>query len=379
MPRIPRGLSNGNPEWQKQISRKLGLESTIRPRGRIRENMSKSSLSPLSLKCRDIQYLNEISYSYWKAQALFVAVEMELFTLLGDKSKSCKTISKRLKSNLRATEMLLNALVSLGLLSKTKGIYKNTASSSRYLVKGNSLYQGDRIHHFHNLWDNWSKLGVAVKTGNPTAYENAKEVVDERRLREFIKAMHNIGMIQAEEVCRKLDLKKCHKLLDLGGGQGTYAVKFVKKNPKMTAVVFDLPDVIKFTKRYIRKSEMKERVMVQAGDCLEDSLGKELYDIVFVSNLLHIYKPVENQRILKKCWDSLKKKGIVAIKEFILNSSKTKPQFGTLFSLNMLIGTNGGSSYTEKDMKGWLRKVGFKNLKKINLSLDSGLITGCKN
>ncbi|MFQ5714161.1 MAG: methyltransferase [Candidatus Scalinduaceae bacterium] len=333
--------------------------------------MSKSSLSPLSS-------LNEISYSYWKAQVLFVAVEMDLFTLLEGKGKSCKAISKRLRANLRATEMILNALVSLGLLSKTKGVYKNTAISNRYLVKGNSLYQGDRIHHFHNLWDNWSGLGVAIKTGKPTAYENAQEDVDEHRLREFIKAMHNIGIVQAEEVCKRLDLKKCHKLLDLGGGQGTYAVRFVKENPKITAVVFDLHDVTKITKRYIRKSGMKERVMVQAGDCLKDGLGKELYDIVFVSNLLHIYKPVENQRILKKCWDSLEKKGIVVIQEFVLDSSKTRPLFGTLFSLNMLIGTSGGSSYSEKDMKGWLKKAGFKKIKKIDLSLDSGLIIGYK-
>jgi hypothetical protein len=262
--------------------------------------MSKSSLSPLSSKCGDIRYLNEISYSYWKTQVLFVAVEMDLFTLLEGKGKSCNVISKRLGSNLRATEMILNALVSLGFLNKTKGVYKNTAMSSRYLVKGNSLYQGDRIHHFHNLWDYWSKLDIAIKTGKPIAYENAQEEVDEQRLREFIRAMHNIGTIQAGEVCKRLDLKKFHRLLDLGGGQGTYAVRFVENNPEMKAVVFDLPDVIKIAKRYIRKSGLKERVITQAGDCLKDNFGKELYDIVFVSNLLHIYKPNENLKILKK-------------------------------------------------------------------------------
>ncbi len=72
------------------------------------------------------------------------------------------------------------------------------------------------------------------------------------------------------------------------------------------------------------------------------------------------------------------KKGIVVIQEFILNSSKTRPLFGTLFSLNMLIGTSRGSSYTEGDMKGWLKKFGFKKIKKIDLSLDSGLIVGYK-
>ncbi|ODS31047.1 MAG: methyltransferase [Candidatus Scalindua rubra] len=326
----------------------------------------------------DIQYLNEISYSYWKAQVLFVAVELDLFTLIEGKGKSCKTVTKTLRTNLRATEMFLNALVSLGLLSKVNGIYKNTAISNSYLVRNRSLYQGDRIHHFHNLWDYWSRLGVAVKTGKPTAYDDAEEEVDEHSLREFIKAMHNIGIVQAGEVCRKLHLRKYHRLLDLGGGQGTYAIKFVEKNPKMRAVVFDLPDVIKITKEHIKKSGMKGQVVTKSGDCLKDDFGKELYDIVFISNLLHIYKPNENQKILKKCWDSLSEKGIVVIQEFILNSAKTKPVFGTLFSLNMLIGTSGGSSYTGVEMRNWLKKTGFKKIKKINLNLDSGLIIGHK-
>jgi ubiquinone/menaquinone biosynthesis C-methylase UbiE len=274
--------------------------------------------------------------------------------------------------------MVLNALVSLGLLRKVKGVYKNTAMSNRYLVKNRPLYQGDRIHHFHNMWDYWSKLSVAVKTGKPTAYDNAGEEVDEQRLREFIRAMHNIGTVQAGKVCSKLHLKKYRSLLDLAGGQGTYAVRFVERNPKMRAVVFDLPEVIKIAREHIKKSGMTGKVATKVGDCLKDSFGKELYDIVFVSNLLHIYKPDENRRILKKCWDSLLKKGIVVIQEFVLNSAKTQPLFGTLFSLNMLMGTHRGSSYSYVEMKEWLKDVGFKNIKRVNLDMDSGLIIGHK-
>jgi predicted nucleotide-binding protein (sugar kinase/HSP70/actin superfamily) len=97
-----------------------------------------------------------------------------------------------------------------------------------------------------------------------------------------------------------------------------------------------------------------------------------------VSNLLHIYRPGENRKILKKCWDSLLKKGIVVIQEFVLNSAKTQPLFGTLFSLNMLMGTHRGSSYSYVEMKEWLKDVGFKNVKRVNLELDSGLIIGHK-
>ena len=329
-------------------------------------------------KPKDIEYLNEISYSYWKAQVLFVATDMDVFTLIAGNGKSCKVIARKLRTDLRATEMILNALVSLEFLRKIGEVYRNTAISNRYLVKGSQLYQGDRIHHFHNMWDCWSKLNVAIKTGKPTAYDNAEEEVDEKRLREFIRAMHNIGAVQAGEICRKLHLKKYYSLLDLAGGQGTYAVRFAKENPKMKAVVFDLPEVIKITREHIKESGMKGKVATKAGDCLKDSFGKELYDIVFVSNLLHIYKPGENRKILKKCWDSLLKKGIVVIQEFVLNSAKTQPLFGTLFSLNMLMGTHRGSSYSYVEMKEWLKDVGFKNVKRVNLELDSGLIIGHK-
>ncbi len=329
-------------------------------------------------KPKDIEYLNEISYSYWKAQVLFVAIDMDMFTLIAGNGKSCKVIARKLRTDLRATEMILNALVSLEFLRKIKEIYRNTAISNRYLVKDSPLYQGDRIHHFHNMLDNWSKLSDAVRTGKATAYDNAEEEVDEKRLREFIRAMHNIGAVQADEICRKLHLKKYYSLLDLAGGQGTYAVRFAKENPKMKAVVFDLPEVIKITREHIKESGMKGKVATKAGDCLKDSFGKELYDIVFVSNLLHIYRPGENRKILKKCWDSLLKKGIVVIQEFVLNSAKTQPLFGTLFSLNMLLGTHRGSSYSYVEMKEWLKDVGFKNIKRVNLDMDSGLIIGHK-
>ena len=326
----------------------------------------------------DVSYINEISYGYWKSQALFVASELDLFTLIGQRGKSGKVIAKNLGTQLRATEMLLNALVSLKLLSKSRDVFSNTAVSRRCLMKDSPAYQGDRIQHFHNMWEYWSGLGTAVKTGKPTAFYNAKKGVDKKRLRVFISAMHNTAAVQAGTIYSKLRLKRYSRLLDLAGGQGTYAVKFAAKNRNLKAVVFDLPDVIKIAKEHIKESGLTGQITTKAGNCLEDSLGKELYDIVLVSHLLHAYEVSENQKILKKCWDSLMKDGIVVIQEFILNPSKTMPLFGTLFSLNMLMGTQAGSSYSAVEMKEWLKKAGFKNLKRIDLGMDSGLIIGKK-
>ncbi|MBT6562470.1 MAG: hypothetical protein HON76_08085, partial [Candidatus Scalindua sp.] len=148
------------------------------------------------MKNKDVQYINDISYGYWKAQALFVASELDLFTFIGELGKSSKAIAKKYGTDPRATEMLLNALVSLKLLTKSRDIFSNTAVSRRCLSKNGPAYQGDRIKHFHNMWDYWSKLGTAVKSGKPTAFKDAKKGVDKKRLREFISAMHNTATVQ---------------------------------------------------------------------------------------------------------------------------------------------------------------------------------------
>ena len=96
----------------------------------------------------DVSYINDISYGYWKAQALFVASELDLFTLIGERGKSGKVIAKKLGTHLRATEMLLNALVSLKLLSKSRDIFSNTAVSKRCLIKKQPCLSGGQDSAF---------------------------------------------------------------------------------------------------------------------------------------------------------------------------------------------------------------------------------------
>ncbi|HHT9126385.1 MAG TPA: class I SAM-dependent methyltransferase [Candidatus Brocadiia bacterium] len=325
-----------------------------------------------------VNYLYELAYGFWKSQIIFTAVESGVFTLIADNGKTAGGIALQLKTNKRATEMLLNALVALGLLRKAKDKFFNTPLSNQYLVRGAPFYIGDSIHHMHNLWDNWSKLGRAVKTGKPVAFKNAKKKVNAGRTRDFIAAMQNIGRTKAAEIAKRFDLKGCRKLLDLGGGPGTYSIEFTKRNHRLKAIVFDLEDVIRLAKRYIKDAGMQERVSTIAGDCLKDDLGTNLYDVAFVSNILHIYDPETNIEILKKCWESLVDNGKVVIHEFVLDRTKTRPQFGALFSLQMLLGTMGGASYSEQEYRDWLPKAGFKAIKRINLPSDSSLLIGVK-
>ena len=332
----------------------------------------------MKTKQSQFDYIYDISMGYWKSQVLIVATELKIFTLLSRSERTAFAISRLVKADKRAIELLLNALVGLGFLSKKGLNYKNSMISANFLVEGKPLYQGNHILLSRNLWDNWGKLGRAIKTGKPVSFVGAGKKADPKRVKVFITAMRDFSVLKSKKIAKKLDLSGSKLLLDLGGGPGSFAIEFVKSNPGLNGVVFDLKEVVKLTKKFISDANLTKRIKTVAGECINDSYGTDLYDVVFVSNLLHMYDEKINIQIIKKCQKALKKNGMIVINDFILDSSMTQSTFASIFSLNMLVGTHGGRNYSDKEMSGWLKKTGFRNLNKINIDVDSSMLVGVK-
>ena len=121
-----------------------------------------------------------------------------VFDLL-TKAKSAKEISKRLKTDIRATEILLDALTGIGLLKKHRNIYSNAPLTSKFLVSGKPYYQGDILRHANTLWQNWSGLDEVMKTGKPS-----RRAHDHKS---FILGMHNLALLKAKDIVKQIGLK----------------------------------------------------------------------------------------------------------------------------------------------------------------------------
>jgi hypothetical protein len=68
----------------------------------------------------------------------------------------------------------------------------------------------------------------------------------------------------------------------------------------------------------------------------------------------------------------------VVIQDFILEADKTSPRFAALFALNMLVGTDGGSSYSEPEYAAWLGEAGFQEIRRVRLPGITGLMLGSR-
>jgi ubiquinone/menaquinone biosynthesis C-methylase UbiE len=327
---------------------------------------------------KDIESLLEIGWAYWRSQVLFAGVELGVFELLQEGDKESAKIAKKLGTDPRATEMLLNALVALKLLSKKKNRYRNTPLTSQYLLKGATAYQGDRIRHLHNLWKRWERLQESIRTGR-SALEEKEAEPDPQKVRDFMTSMHNYARLKSKRLLKRLNAKTFHRLLDLGGGPGTYSIALARRNPKLKAVVYDLAPNLEIAREFIKEAGLQDRVTTQVGNFLEEDLGPEgAYDAILLSNVLHIYDPPTNVSILKKCHKALQPGGQVIVHDFLLDDSGTGPPFPAFFSLNMLLGTCSGACYRGAEIREWLSKAGFTGIKTRSLDKDSALIIGQK-
>ncbi len=319
--------------------------------------------------------LLKTSGGYWETCTLHAGVKLGVFTLLGNQQLSSKEVTKKLDGDKRGVGMLLNALAAMDLLEKKDDIYSNTPVSKTFLSKDSSRYIGHIIMHHHHLMDSWTRLDVAVQSGKPVR-KNSSHHEDERR-ESFLMGMFNLAMNLAPVVVPKIDLSNRRFLLDLGGGPGTYAIHFCMNNPRLKATVYDLPTTRSFAEKTIAKFDLTDRIDFNDINYLEEKI-EGVYDVAWLSHILHGEGPEDCRNIIKKAVAALEPGGMILIHDFILNNAMDGPLFPALFSLNMLLGTPYGQSYSEEQLMNMLTEAGVREVRRIFIESpnDSGIMTG---
>lgn len=319
--------------------------------------------------------IKEMVSAFQKSRIVLTAFELDIFTFIGEKSINAESLSEALNLNNDATERLLNALVGLKLLEKQDGQYSNTKESLMFLSKNSPGYMAGLAHSNH-LWKTWSHLTDVVKTGK-AAHDTEINERGEEWLEAFIHAMHDRGKKQAPAQIAKIDLKGVHSVLDVGGGSGCFCMEFLKRKPEMKAVVFDLPNVVPISKEIVEKEGFSGKIGHHVGDYTTDELPSG-FDLVFLSAIIHSNSFETNQELVKKCYNSLNPNGRIIIQDWIMNDSKTEPIQGTVFSINMLVGTDEGDCYSENEVKTWFKKAGFSDFQKVELESGISQMIGVK-
>ncbi|MDR3717167.1 MAG: methyltransferase [Bryobacteraceae bacterium] len=319
--------------------------------------------------------LNERVRAFQESRAILTALELDVFTAVGE-GASATEVAAKLHTDARATEMLLNALVSLRLLVKRDGLFQNSAEAARYFAAGSRDNARPALLHSAHLWNRWSTLTGAVRAG--TAVQGDEIAArGEDWTEAFIAAMHRNASERAPLVVRAAGAEKVRRMLDVGGGSGAYSIAFARANASLRADILDLATVEPIAMRHIREAGVEDRVRVRAGDLRDGHFG-DGYDLVFISAICHMLSPEENLKLFRHSREALAEGGRIVIQDFILEPDKTSPRFAALFALNMLVGTQAGSSYSEPEYSAWLAEAGFREIRHIRLPGPTGLMIASK-
>lgn len=317
----------------------------------------------------------KLSGSYWETCTLHAGVKLDVFTIIGKEHLKGENVADKLKGDKRGVRMLLNALSAMDLLVKKEDFYSNTPLSLTFLCKDSSRYMGHIILHHHNLVESWSRLDIAVRSGRSVRHRATH--TDEEERKNFLMGMFNLAMNLAPVLVPKVDLSGRRLLLDLGGGPGTYAIHFCMNNPRLKATVYDLPTTRSFAEKTIAEFQLQDRIDFKGLDYLKEDI-EGIYDVVWLSQILHGEGFEDCRKIIGKAVSVLEPGGMILIHDFILNDSMDGPLFPALFSLNMLLGTPSGQSYSERQIRDMLSDAGVKKIRRIFFESpnDSGIIAG---
>jgi ubiquinone/menaquinone biosynthesis C-methylase UbiE len=307
----------------------------------------------------NLEELLNLSY-FQKSRILLSAIELDIFPTLSA-PVSAEDLAAHFDYNVGATQRLLNALVAMGVLRLDDGRYRLDDGLSDALGEGPTSVI-PMLKHRARLWRVWSSLTDVVKTGK-THYELHEPDFDHwEGLPAFTRAMAVGGRRMAGHTIEALDLDGVKSVLDIGGGPGIYAIEFCKALPDVRVRLLDQVGVQDVASEFIRDAGFQENISFYSGDALDvdvdDVVSSGQFDLVFMSNLIHAMSPGQIQELFRRCAGWAAPGGRIVVKDFFLDDTRTSPENAAIFSINMLVGTPDGNSYTWSETEEWLRAAG---------------------
>jgi SAM-dependent methyltransferase len=297
---------------------------------------------------------------YRLSRVMLTALELRLFTIMGTRSWSMPELARKVEVSERGLAILCRNLAMAGLLIKKGDRYRNSRLAATLLNADDRAYRGSYLDLLMRQWKDWANLTESVRTGKPADHDEP-ESAEYRRT--FTWAMHDRTLETAPQIAVQLSLRDAKTLLDLGGGPGTYALAFLAKNHGLRATVGDRPAALEVAQEIAATHKAGTRLSFMALDLLTDKISGS-YDVIWYSNVLHIYSPEQNRSVFERARAALKPGGRLIIQDAFLHDREGLfPAESTLFAVAMLLFTESGNTYSFADVTDWLRATGFESIR----------------
>lgn len=314
--------------------------------------------------------LFQIASGFMAAKHLFVANDVGLFTALADGSRRLDELARDTGIAEPRLRVLADAMVSLGVLERDGNQYRNGVAAAAFL---SGIGKPD-LRPLLRFWDQlsypmWTGFGEAVRTGQGRS-TGALSVDDQHIFSEGVEA---IQAAPASALVGGYDFSKHERLLDLGGGNGSWLLAALQQNPRLRGTLFELPGPADLARKRLAQHAIGQRVIVVDGDLFQQALP-EHHDVVLIANVMHMFSPERNQDLLRRTRGSVAAGTRLLLADFWTNPEHTDPPFAALMAGEFLVITGEGDVYSAQQVKDWLDETGWRIVERTPLAGPISLI-----
>ena len=308
------------------------------------------------------QLFFETINAYQKTGAIKAAIELDLFTRIGNGSLSADELASLCQCPVRGLRILCDSLTVMGFLIKAEDRYSLTPDSAFFLDRKSPASMAETVSFFLNpgIAAAFDDLAATIRSGRVHTSEQGTTAPDHPVWIEFARAMGPMMMPTAHGAAELalLDPDRDTRILDISASHGVFGITFAKRNPRAHLVALDWEAVLAVTRENAAAAGIADRFSHIVGDAFTVDLGSD-YDLVLVPNFLHHFNVEDCTRFLSRVHAALRPGGKVVIIEFVPNEDRVSPPPAAMFSLVMLGSTPEGDAYTFAEYRQMLTDAGF--------------------
>ena len=297
-----------------------------------------------------------LASGFMSAKHLFAASQLGLFEALADAPATLESLAARTGLTPRAARISADAMVALGLLERHGDTYRNGETAATFLAGRTPT----DLRPFLRFWDRvsypaWAEFAATLGKGP------SKQVFDlAPALQEVVSAgIEAILVGPANALAAGDELKQCRRLLDVGGGTGSWAIAAARRHPDLRATVFELPIVAGIARKRVAEAGLAPRIDVQDGDVLEDALPTG-HDVLLLANIIHYWSPARNLQLLKSVRAGAQPGARLLLADFWTNATHTEPLMAALMAGEFAAHVKEGDVYSVDEVRQWLPETGWR-------------------
>jgi precorrin-6B methylase 2 len=304
-------------------------------------------------------FIDRVFFGYQNSAVLKAAVELDVFTAIGEGSTDAAALADRCKAALRGVAALCDSLVVMGFLTKSSGNYALSPDAAVFLDRRSPMCIAG-IHEFLAAPEMvalaFQDPAGAVRRGGAPGLANVAP--DHPIWVRFARAMGPFMKLDAKLVAEHAGDAPARRVLDVSASHGLYGIAFGQRFPECRVTALDWSAVVAVARENAAAAGMADRYETISGNAFEVAWGRD-YDLVLLPNFLHHFDAASCTTILRRAHAALSPGGRVAIVEWVPNEDRISPPVPALFAMTMLLTTPAGGTYTVPEFAAMLTAAGF--------------------